>query len=446
MGYPKRSARSAMVAFVLATSSPAAAQVRVCVDVEVRAWSDVDAPAREADAEAEPGVEEAEVTGPEVAGPEAAAPGASAPEATAPEVTAPPVRQVSPFDEDPTAPWPGEERATTTQRPGTAPTRFAPPPMNGAAPQLPRGGPLRRHDGRLERPDLYLRRLVEFHVTHRRGFEAVASGCAERLTVQFYPLAEGWTVFARYSGHAREEKVDRVLLDEFDALAQRLASALLADVSVQETLTRRTVLRADSDGELRQIATGRQFLFAFGTQMMGGMIPTAPNRSDPARNEFRVLAPVTTHMGMRGVLRAWGIDAYLGIQFGTSRRAASRGEGGGHVDYSFGTSAVLHFFRYLDAPAVSSLYLGGGASFQVNRFRVISGLEGTHQADPEGLWGGGMNLDLVMGYEVLRASALHFFVELDAYLPTYAIDAENDAGGIRNHYLPSLVLQIGLLH
>ena len=37
------------------------------------------------------------------------------------------------------------------------------------------------------------------------------------LTIEIYPLAAGWTVFGRYSGNAREERVAQV---QFDELAQ----------------------------------------------------------------------------------------------------------------------------------------------------------------------------------------------------------------------------------
>ena len=78
-------------------------------------------------------------------------------------------------------------------------------------------------------PARYLERLVRYEVTHEVGFEAVDTGCAERIRIELYPLRMGWTVFARYTGHAREEKVDEVQLDEFVPLAQRLSRALLWD-------------------------------------------------------------------------------------------------------------------------------------------------------------------------------------------------------------------------
>ena len=60
-------------------------------------------------------------------------------------------------------------------------------------------------------------------VTHDAAYEAVAQGCAERMTVELYPIQGGWTVFGRFSRFAREEKVDAVQADELSALADSFA-------------------------------------------------------------------------------------------------------------------------------------------------------------------------------------------------------------------------------
>src|SRR5512135_2817664 len=97
----------------------------------------------------------------------------------------------------------------------------------------------------------YLGRMIEYEVTHEVGFSAVKSGCSQKLDVELYPLSDGWTVFARYSGNQREEKVDYAGADELAVLAGRLARALLRDVPVSESITRRSVLRADTEQNLR---------------------------------------------------------------------------------------------------------------------------------------------------------------------------------------------------
>ena len=58
---------------------------------------------------------------------------------------------------------------------------------------------------------------------------------------------------------------------------------------------------------------------------------------------------------------------------------------------------------------------------------------------------GGLSADLLAGYEFMRASSLHFFVQLDASLPAYAVDAHTKNGGVSSSYAPSFVAQAGLL-
>jgi hypothetical protein len=60
------------------------------------------------------------------------------------------------------------------------------------------------------------------------------------------------------------------------------------------------------------------------------------------------------------------------------------------------------------------------------------------------LWTGGLDVDLLIGYEFMRASAVHFFAQLDVNLPAYVLDTENSAGRI-NTYLPGAIAQIGIL-
>lgn len=412
-------------ALLASVATTASAQTSVCVDIELRSWSETDRerPEGERDTDAEgKGDTEAEADTDTEAG-----------------TTAPADEEFS-DDELGGLVDDTRSRAATTSAMARGQRRGAP----AATSNLAHGSGPRPPGSRVE-PSFYLRRLVEHYVTHRPGYESVREGCEQRITIELYPLAEGWTAFARYTGHAREEKVDHVRLDELDALAHRLSDALLRDVSIDETLTRRTVLRADSEGDLRKIRGGTGFLLSIGTSMYLGELPTAPNSEDPAVEEIRFYAPLAINLGLRSAYRAWGLDAYLGMQIGTQRRASTRNLGGGHADYTFGALAALHFHRYLRPAEVNSFYLGGGARFGVDRYRIIAPRTDRGQPGPDGAWGGGMNVDLLVGHEFMRASALHFFVELDVSLPAYLFESGNELGRI-DSWLPSALVHIGLLH
>jgi hypothetical protein len=294
-------------------------------------------------------------------------------------------------------------------------------------------------------PVLYLKRLVEYHVTHEPGFESVKIGCAQTLTVELYPVKHGWTVFARYSGNGREEKVDVVRLDELATFAERVTTALLRDLSISQTLTRTTVLRADSETRVRRVQTRPHFLLAMGSTARVGQLPTAPNDTDPAVEAWRVETPLTFAAGARNKFRAWALDATFKLDLGLVQRAARRSAGGGHVDYSGGTGLGLGFLAYLDPDAVNTFYLGAGGSFEISRYQSQGARDRTgYQPEPDGLWGGGLNVDGIVGYEFMRTSALHFFVQATVSLPAYVFESENEQSLIHS-YIPSAGALVGLL-
>jgi len=294
-------------------------------------------------------------------------------------------------------------------------------------------------------PILYLKRLVEYHVTHEPGFESADNGCSETLVVELYSVRKGWTAFARYSGNAREEKVDVVRLDELGIFAERVTTALLRDRSISQTLTRTTVLRADSDEHVRQVKVRTHFLLAMGSGLRIGELPTAPNATAPAVKELRVETPLGFAIGVRNKFRGFALDATGRLDVGVGERAARLSAGGGHVDYSVGLGAGLDFLAYADPDAVNTLYYGGGGSFELSRYQSQGArARNGEQPEPSGLWGGGLDVDLVLGYEFARTSTLHFFVQASLALPAYAFDSQNSQSAIQA-YVPSASFKLGLL-
>jgi hypothetical protein len=291
-------------------------------------------------------------------------------------------------------------------------------------------------------PARYLERLVRYEVTHDVGFEAMDTGCAEQLKVELYPLGSGWTVFARYSGHAREEKVDQVSIDEFGPLAERLTRALLWDTPITEVINRTNVLRADSQTDLRRIRGEGHFVLALGTQVRVGNLPTASAGGAP--EDLRILTPLSVQMGYRGKYKAWGLDVFARGALGTQSQAPRRNPEGGHVDFDFSGGAGLHFLRYFDAVGITSFYLGGGAQFEVSRFSVVRAEANRGNEDHERLVTGGLNLDLVLGYEFMRTSRVHFYLQAEAHVPTFQLQTEVDSGGV-DTWLPGGLLQIGMV-
>jgi hypothetical protein len=393
-------------AVVILLSSPAAfATTRVCVSVQQKSWYRPTAPPA------------ARVT---------PAPGQSPTQAPAPE--GPAERPQSPPPPPPAPPAP----------PAYGPMFPYSPPVAEPAPR-PRPGP---HE---IDPTLYLKRMLEYEVTHEVGFAAVSEGCQQQLSVELYQLESGWTVFARYSGTEREEKVAHADIDEFVELAQRLAFALLRNQPVGQTITRENVLRADSERDLRTIEGTGHLLFGMGTEVRLARLPTAQGVGAPAADELRILTPASLQIGYRRKLKSWGFDVFGRFDLGTENTGIHQNDLGGHVDYTFSLASGLHFLHYLDPAGINSLYVGGGASFELAFFDVVRpAATRTLSGDRDGLVAGGLNVDLLIGYEFLRVSSIHFFGQLELDIPTYIINTENDTGAV-DTYMPGAVAQIGVI-
>jgi hypothetical protein len=341
---------------------------------------------------------------------------------------------------------PGTNEPVTEAAPAPAPAQgpnpTPPPPY--APPVAPPPRAPEAHGPLDIDPTLYLKRMLEYQVTHEPGFAAVDDHCEQRLTVELYQLDSGWTVFARYSGTEREEKVDHAEVDEFTQLAQRIGFALLRNQPITQTITRENVLRADSEMNLRTINGTGHLLFGIGTAARVARLPTAQGISQPAAVETRILTPISVEVAYRRKLRAWGLDTFGRINVGTENTGIHSNDLGGHVDYAGSVLTGIHFLRYMDAAGVNSLYFGGGASVELDWFEVIKPLAARDTSSRDSLLGGGLNLDLLVGYEFLRASSVHFFGQVELNAPTYVIKSENDSGSV-NTYMPGALAQIGII-
>jgi len=396
----------AAAATTLIWSNVASANTRICVSIQQKSWY-------------KPGAAVAPAPGPQ-AGPAAIGPV---------QLPPPAVKPAQPGFED--------VEAAQDQLVGGGSVKAA-PPGNGPRPPRP---PVNVHE---IDPTLHLKRMVEYEVTHEPGFVAVDDRCEQRLTVELYQLESGWTVFARYSGTEREEKVDHAELDEFSQLAQRIAFSLLRNRPIVQTITRENVLRADSETNLRTIDGTGHLIFGMGSSPRIGNLPTAQGQMNPAVTQVRILTPISVEGGYRRKLRNWGLDAFSRLNIGTESTGVHNNEMGGHVDFSWSGLLGLHFLHYTDAPGVNSFYFGGGAAFEIAVFDVIKPIAQQVINARDSLVGGGLNIDLLAGYEFLRASSVHFFGQLELNAPAYILKTENDSGSI-NTYMPGMTAEIGVI-
>lgn len=401
----------AVVATTLFLSNAAFANTRICVGVQQKSWYK----------------------------PVAASPAAPpAPASSAP----PPAPMIGP------APAPEVRMIEPEATPYGGPGPQAMTPGGWGAPPPPAAPPVRKvrppaNPHEID-PTLHLRRMLEYEVTHEPGFAAVDERCEQRLVIELYQLESGWTVFGRYSGTEREEKVDHAELDEFAELAQRLVYALLRNKPISHTITRENVLRADSEQNLRTINGTSHLLFGMGTSVLYANLPTAQAPTAAPATEARIITPLSIQLGYRRKLRAWGLDAFGRLNLGTENTGVRSNDLGGHVDYSKSGLLGLNFLHYTDAPGINSFYFGGGAAFEIVQFEVIRPIDNRVGITRDSLLSGGLNIDLLVGYEFMRASSVHFFGQLEASAPAYLVKTENDSGAV-NTWMPGMTAQIGVI-
>jgi hypothetical protein len=293
-------------------------------------------------------------------------------------------------------------------------------------------------------PVVYLKRLIEHFVTHQKGYVAVQEDCGDRIRVELYPLAEGWTLFARYSGNGREERVDQLFPQELSQFAERSVAALLGDVPISATINRDTVLRADSKKSAQRIKGTHHFIVGLGTQVRGGEFNTVDVATGGTSKEIRVLGPMTISTGYRGKFENWGIEALAQLGIGTSKTASSKNPQGGHIDFGGDFGLALHFLGFLNPRGLTSFYLGAGANFELLWFSATKAA-GTRGDDPRStLLGGGLDVDLLCGWEFMRASSVQFFLQAELNLPAYVIQNEDDHGSIHT-WFPGLSVKLGVV-
>lgn len=295
-------------------------------------------------------------------------------------------------------------------------------------------------------PVIYLKRLFEHFITHEKGYEAVQDKCDERIRVELYPLAEGWTAFARYTANGREERADQLFAHEISQFAERAVHALLLDVPISDTIKRDNVLKSDSMKSVQRIKGTNHFVIGLGTQLRGGNFNTAVEDSPDGftKKELRLFTPMTISMGYRGKFENWGIEAMLQGGIGTSTTAAADNDDGGHIDFGGNIGLMLHFLHYLNPRGITSAYLGAGADFELLFFSAIKATEDRNSNDRSLLLGGGLDVDLIFGWEFMRASAVQFYLQAEINLPAYVIDNGDNHGKIHT-WFPTASVKLGVI-
>ncbi len=355
-----------------------------------------------------------------------------------------PAPQTKP-EEAPAAPAQGPETGEKKSSQPWDPPKRAPkkPASVDAAPPAAKQAPGLLPIG--QTPVMYLKRLVEHFVTHEPGFESVDDRCEETLRVELYPLLDGWTVFARYSGTRREERVDQLHADELALFAERATLALLYDQPISTTINRENVLRADSKKSAQRIKGQHHFGLSVGTDVRSGQFDTAGGQNGDTSETLRFFSPMTLGLGYRGRFESWGVEALAALGLGQSRTGLAENSLGGHIDFGGNVGLTLNFLRYFNPRGLSSFYMGGGATFELLWFSAIIPAAERASGKRNTLFSGGLDAELVLGMEFMRASSVQFYLQLEAKLPAYVIETEDEHASRIKTWFPGLGLKLGVL-
>jgi hypothetical protein len=360
----------------------------------------------------------------------------------------------------PPAPAPaGDQTAASPETAAPAPLLALPGPQSRpraqAEPLFPakptRGPiPLWTNDTKLpigQTSVVYLKRLFEHFVTHQPGYIAVDEKCDQRIIVELYPLREGWTAFARYSGTGREERVDQLFPSELSQYAERAVLALIKDVPISDTINRENVLRSDSQKSAQRVKGSNHFVLVLVTQLRGGQFDRATDSAaNPGGVESKIylFSPLKTGLGYRGRFESWGLETMAHVGIGTEKTSVNKNAQGGNVDLGGDAGLAVHFLHYFDPRGLTSFYLGAGSIFELLWFRVIKAEARRDEDTRSTLVTGGLDVDGVFGWEFMRAAAVQFYLQGEINLPAYAAKTEDTYGSV-DTWFPGISLKLGVV-
>ena len=162
----------------------------------------------------------------------------------------------------------------------------------------------------------------------------------------------------------------------------------------------------------------------------------------------RVYGTPAMGFGYRRELDSFALDiSFLNLQVPAGDQNSSNGAVAGSL-------LKLEAFHFLNPKANASTYIGGGLSWGGSEFghpsggRPVNGVT-TYRSSWEG---SGIQGELTVGREMLRASSLRMFVQADAVLPFFQVRSTTHSYALRaptvttteHRYASSLVVSLGL--
>lgn len=249
-----------------------------------------------------------------------------------------------------------------------------------------------------------------------QGLAVGPSPCDQPYRVHHLRLGESITVVMRAGDQIRQKRVSRLaeVPAAYDQMVRSLRSGVPIDTA-SAAVTRGNV--TDDQQAPKRVEADAMWHLALGPgTILGGEAAVHPRFA----------------LGYRYELDSVGIDASMGFLLPTD-------EGDQESDGFTASLIRLMGIYFLSPTTNSTLYLGGGMSW---------GTSTVIDADQREFTDSGIQVELAVGYEFLRASTIRMFVQAEATLPMYSTQ-RTDApfGGAvsdETRYTPSFALVFGM--
>ncbi len=238
------------------------------------------------------------------------------------------------------------------------------------------------------------------------GQTIAASDCTDTYRASHVRLGKAMTVALTSSKGTRTARVG--VIEELPAAYDQLVKALLSGRAVGESgVADRKNVTLDQAAPQRVQADSLGYVIVGYGATVGGDFAPGP----------------TLGGGYRFELDNWGVDAALTLAMAQRGAPATQA----------GFAANLRALYFLEPTASASPYVGAGLGF------AWLATEKRHEL----FAGGGLAGRVSVGYEFLRESTIRFLVELDAAVPTFALDSIGTFAGKESLYGTALSLNLG---
>ncbi len=256
----------------------------------------------------------------------------------------------------------------------------------------------------------------------KAGAEVVDSPCENQYTLTNSKLGD--SIFVTLTGPKGQRDAKAVKVDELGDLYQQMAKSLIEGVPMGDAVGRNNVTSRQQNP--KRMTADSIYWFGLGPAYAMGLTPNT--------------VPLHLTGGWRYELDMFGLEVNMGLTFASAQETTAAGE---DVDESFVSGGIgIAGFWYADEEANHSPYFGVGLGWSGTAADTIDGTYANN----------GMHGVLSAGFEMLRASTMRAFVQLDAQLPMYqveldrdglfAVDASADAPDAR--YAPMVLLKVGV--